>query len=337
MRANLWSAAVVSILAFCCIGAPVRAADGDGDGVPDGVDVCCQTLAGVTVDAQGRPLGDLDGDCDVDLADYQTFQGNFRGPTSCTPEVCDGVDNNCDCIVDNLPPLTCGVGACQVAVPACLGGVPQSCTPGNPQPEICNGIDDNCDSIIDNVSGLNTDPDNCGSCGFMCPDEPNAPAACVSGLCDLVCNAGYADCDNNDATGCEVSILTDPSNCSGCNLVCPPRANASSTCSGGNCTLNCNVGYSNCDNNPVTGCEVHTTNDVQNCGACGLVCPNRANATSVCANSQCTFVCNSGYQNCDGNATNGCEIHLTNDNQNCGNCGHVCSGGQSCVNSACVP
>src|SRR6476659_9994682 len=79
----------------------VWAVDTDGDGVPDGVDVCCHTPPGVAVDAQGRPLGDLDGDCDVDQSDFAIFQANMTGPiTQCTPapEVCDGIDNNCNCL-----------------------------------------------------------------------------------------------------------------------------------------------------------------------------------------------------------------------------------------------
>ena len=32
------------------------------------------------VDAQGRPLGDLNGDCIVDLSDFAIFQLNFSGP-----------------------------------------------------------------------------------------------------------------------------------------------------------------------------------------------------------------------------------------------------------------
>jgi len=56
---------------------------------------------GVAVVSQGRPLGDFDGDCDTDLADFQTFLIGFSGSSvSCCDEVCDGLDNNCDGQVD---------------------------------------------------------------------------------------------------------------------------------------------------------------------------------------------------------------------------------------------
>jgi MYXO-CTERM domain-containing protein len=45
-------------------------------------------------------------------------------------ETCNGVDDNCTGGVDEgLTPLTCGTGACVTMVPACAGGVVQTCTP----------------------------------------------------------------------------------------------------------------------------------------------------------------------------------------------------------------
>lgn len=52
----------------------VVVADTDGDGVDDAFDVCCDTPTDVAVDGEGRPLGDLDTDCDVDLVDFAIFE-----------------------------------------------------------------------------------------------------------------------------------------------------------------------------------------------------------------------------------------------------------------------
>ncbi len=57
----------------------VRAGDRDGDGVPDGLDVCDNTPAGTAVDLLGRPYGDLDYDCDTDLDDYAMLGGAATG------------------------------------------------------------------------------------------------------------------------------------------------------------------------------------------------------------------------------------------------------------------
>ncbi len=49
---------------------------------------------------------------------------------------------------------TCGTGPCQVTVPQCVNGSPNSCVPnsGAASPETCNDIDDNCDGTVDNGS-----------------------------------------------------------------------------------------------------------------------------------------------------------------------------------------
>ena len=81
----------------------VRAGDWDGDGVDDAVDVCCQTLPGVAVDETGRPVGDLDRDCDVDLADVAMMQQGLRGPAAlgcCENGDCDDGDACTDDICD---------------------------------------------------------------------------------------------------------------------------------------------------------------------------------------------------------------------------------------------
>jgi hypothetical protein len=52
--------------------------DGDADGVCDMNDVCPCTPSFVDlVDAEGRPKGDLDEDCDVDMNDFSIFANNF--------------------------------------------------------------------------------------------------------------------------------------------------------------------------------------------------------------------------------------------------------------------
>jgi hypothetical protein len=68
--------------------------DFDGDGIVDGVDpdidndgvlnetdVCDYGPLGAPVDCQGRPRGDMDEDCDIDLADYAAFAIYFMGPS----------------------------------------------------------------------------------------------------------------------------------------------------------------------------------------------------------------------------------------------------------------
>ncbi len=53
--------------------------DADDDGVLDDADACPLTPLGAAVDEEGRPLGDIDRDCDTDLTDYRLFQRGFTG------------------------------------------------------------------------------------------------------------------------------------------------------------------------------------------------------------------------------------------------------------------
>lgn len=55
--------------------------DIDDDDVLNDDDVCDYTPLGFKVDEEGRPLADLDDDCDVDLQDYAEFMAQMTGPT----------------------------------------------------------------------------------------------------------------------------------------------------------------------------------------------------------------------------------------------------------------
>jgi len=40
--------------------------------------------------------------------------------------------------------------------------------------------------------------------------------------------------------------------------------------------------------------------------------------------------CSKGYSDCDGQVANGCEVDLMRDDENCGSCGNMCAGTESC-------
>src|SRR5262249_6936191 len=117
----------------------------------------------------------------------------------------------------------------------------------------------------------------------------------------------------------------DVKNCGGCGLACPPTANGVAACQSGTCVIaSCTIGYADCDHNVANGCELATANDANNCGGCGVQCTG-VNGQEECRDGQCQVsACNLGFDDCDGNAANGCETNLSSDVNHCNGCGNAC-------------
>jgi hypothetical protein len=95
---------------------------------------------------------------------------------------------------------------------------------------------------------------------------------------------------------------------------------------------NCAAGNTCCN-----GTCADLTSNLANCGTCGRACPSLSNATSICSTGNCLIgQCATNYADCNGVSSDGCEVSLLSNVNNCGYCGHVCSGGQMCVNGACT-
>jgi hypothetical protein len=175
----------------------------------------------------------------------------------------------------------------------------------------------NCSGVcVDTRTNLN----NCGACGNVSPARPNATPVCNQGVPGYLCNPGFADCDASAANGCETVLEKDPQNCGACGYAC----RYSETCVDGKCISgsagdDCPTGETWC-----YGFCADLTSDINNCGACGQVC-SAANAAPLCQREKCLVDhCFSGFADCDGDPTNGCETDIQNDPNNCGACGYVC-------------
>ncbi|MFO0563060.1 MAG: FG-GAP-like repeat-containing protein [Polyangiales bacterium] len=171
---------------------------------------------------------------------------------------------------------------------------------------------------------LQTDRNNCGTCGNVCPSATNATGACVAGRCQLTCNTGFGDCDGNSVNGCETVTSTNITHCGACGNVCPGVMGASPACVMGVCGIACPTGFGNCDMNTMNGCETDLRVTVANCGSCGRTCPPAPNASATCAASACGFACNMGFGNCNALAADGCEVDLNTNPLHCGMCARRC-------------
>ncbi|MBI2393791.1 MAG: hypothetical protein HYV09_29740, partial [Deltaproteobacteria bacterium] len=171
-----------------------------------------------------------------------------------------------------------------------------------------------------------------GSAGSSC----SAGFVCSGGSCAPSCLAGQVLCGSK----C-VDPGTDRAFCgatAGCGVGGVGSAGATcgagQICSGGTCDVSCAAPLVKCT--PTSGGPYCTATaiDPANCGACGNVCPVRANAKTVCAAASCAFVCNAGFTDCNGVAADGCEINTASDKNNCGKCGNVCPG--TCSSGTCT-
>jgi len=249
------------------------------------------------------------GDCDGDGRDG--CEVNLAGD----PENCGACGQACE--------FANGVGACQAG--SC---VLQGCQLGF---DDCNGDPaDGCET------DLFADADNCGMCGYAC-GLPHAGAVCQAGFCVVDgCDQGFANCNNANDDGCEVSLLDDAANCGQCENTCD-LPHASSVCVAGTCTVSaCDQGFGDCDGEAVDGCETDLSSSPEDCGSCGNACAF-AHAAAECRAGTCQMgACQAGYSDCNGDSTDGCEVDIGSDDENCGGCQQACHQGQHCQGGSCV-
>lgn len=88
----------------------------------------------------------------------------------------------------------------------------------------CDGVDDNgCEQSLSTL-------EHCGACARGC-SLAAATATCASGACEIAsCRAGFGDCDDMHATGCETDLAVDPDHCGACGTTCAWRQCAATVC-----------------------------------------------------------------------------------------------------------
>ncbi|MBX5482734.1 MAG: hypothetical protein IRZ16_12975, partial [Myxococcaceae bacterium] len=259
---------------------------------------------------------------------------------------CVATSGTCECTAasdgQTLPCESTNASGTCMGVRTCNASTGYSaCDARVPAEESCNGIDDNCNGQIDEDLGSTTC--GVGACVVTVDNCVNGmPSQCVPRepmpeICDEVDN----DCDMqvDEDFDKEASVTT----CGTCDNDCTKKLTAAQPhatprCDSGQCALDCDTLFGDCDATFATGCEQDLSGDINNCGGCGVKCAS-INGTATCDMGVCALACDPGWADCDGLPNNGCETHVATDLANCGTCGHVCpmppNAVASCTNSQC--
>lgn len=250
------------------------------------------------------------------------FGGCSNGNATSDGGTCGSAGTLCGSSCVDLQSDNANCGACGTAC-----GAGQVCSQGKCATS-CGGGTKACGSIC---ADTQHDPKNCGNCNTKCATGQ----VCSNGACGTTCANGQSFCGGDSGAPYCANTQTDNANCGGCGATC----GTGQVCNGGTCSNSCGGDDAGTDTLCTSDAGppycANTQSDNQNCGGCGIAC----GTGMVCQSGACANACAAS----DGGLETLCMpdagppycADTNSDNDNCGSCGMMCTGSESCISGVC--